>query len=73
MSNKIRKSNDIIRLRDDVYVYKENIDCIVKTNIDPKDKSNLKEDIYVIYLKNSHFNWISLTKEQYNKYLKHLI
>ena len=70
---KKRRNIGIIQLRDDVFVYKENIDCIIKTNIDPKEKITLKEDIYVVYLKNSHFNWISLTKEQYNKYLKQLI
>jgi hypothetical protein len=70
---KKHKNQEIVQLRDDFFVNKDNIDSIIKTNIDPKDKSKLEEDIYVIYLKNSHYNWISINKEQFNKYLKHLI
>jgi len=64
------KKSNIIQVRDDVFVPIDNIDIIIKTKTNPKDNSTLKDYIYVIYLKNSKFQWISIDIEDYNKYLK---
>ena len=70
---KKHKNQEIVQLREDFFVNKDNIDSIIKTNIDPRDKTKLEEDIYVIYLKNSHYTWISINKEQFNKYIKNIV
>ena len=64
------KKSNIIQVRDDVFVPLDNIDIIIKTKTNPKDNSTLKDYIYVIYLKNSKFQWISVDITDYNKYLK---
>lgn len=70
---KNRKSNldQIIKIREDIYIQKNNIDCIIKTKTSPKDSVTvLKDYVYVVYLKNSKYNWIQLSIEEFNKYLQ---
>lgn len=68
-NKRIKDLNDIIQVREDIYIQKSNIDCIVKTKTNPKDNSTLKDYVYVIYLKNSKYSWIQLSIDQYNKYM----
>ena len=65
-----KPKDDFIILRHDVIVNKMNIDCIIKTKNSPKDNSVLKDYIYVVFLKNSKYNWIQLTNEEYDIYAK---
>lgn len=68
---KLRKNNTkILHVRNDVWVNVENIDAIVRTNKDPKDNKNLPDDIYVIYLKNSKYNWIAISVNDFNTLIK---
>ena len=52
-NNKSKRSKDdiIIQLRNDVFVNKNNIDLIIKTNVNPKDGSTFDTECYLVYLK----------------------
>lgn len=64
------KNNNILQIRDDIVLKIDNIDIILKTNINPKDNAHLKEDMYVIYLNNSKYSYIMITQEEFNTYIK---
>ena len=60
----------ILQIRDDVLVNIDTIDSIIKTNKDPKDGKDLDTEIYVVFLKNSKYNWIAVSIDDFNKLIK---
>lgn len=67
---KNRKSNtDIIKLRDDLFISRLNIDYIIKVNENPFTKEKYDDFIYIVYLKNCSIEWVQLNKEEIKKYL----
>lgn len=71
-NNKSKRSKDdiIIQLRNDVFVNKNNIDLIIKTNVNPKDGSTFDTECYLVYLKNSKYNWVQVSENEFNTYIK---
>jgi len=69
MKHRITKKQ-ILQIRDDVYINVDNIDSIIKTNKDPKEGNILRNEIYVVYLKNSKYNWIAISINDFNKLIK---
>ena len=69
------KSTQILQVRADVYINTDQIDTIVYTDKDPKDnQTKLEKKYYVMYLKkNSKYNWIMLSEEEFNTYVKNNI
>ena len=67
------KSNRLIYLRDGIIISLDKIDVIVKQTIDPKSGRELNNPIYVIYLTNSKYDWISISEENFEKYIKKYI
>lgn len=70
MITKKNKNSDILQIRDDIVLNINNIDVILKTSLNPKDNTQLKEDMYVIYLNNSKYSYIMITQEEFNTYIK---
>jgi hypothetical protein len=70
MITKKNKKSDILQIRDDIVLNINNIDVILKTSLNPKDNTQLKEDMYVIYLNNSKYSYIMITQEEFNTYIK---
>jgi hypothetical protein len=70
MITKKNKKSDILQIRDDIVLNINNIDVILKTSLNPKDNTQLKEDMYVIYLNNSKYSYIMRTQEEFNTYIK---
>lgn len=70
MITKKNKKSDILQIRDDIVLNINNIDVILKTSLNPKDNTQLKEDMYVIYLNNSKYSYIMITQEEFNMYIK---
>ena len=64
------KKSNILQIRSDIYVNINNIDTIVRTSIDPKTNEKLPHDIYVIYFRDAHFNWVSCGIDDFNKLIK---
>ena len=62
----------IIRLDENRFVNRDNIDCIYKTDKIPDSTTGEKwnQPNYVIYLKNSRYTWMSVNEEHFNKYVK---
>ena len=74
MNNKSYKTDKLLRIREDVIIPIDKIDVIVKTKIDPKTGNELSSPVYVIYMTNgSRYNWISVSEEHFNKYIKKYI
>lgn len=68
---KLKKlKTNIIQVREDVYVNIDNIDSIIKTTKDPKDNSVLDKPMYVVYLKNSKYNWIGVDTKEFETLIK---
>lgn len=70
MITKKNRKSDILQIRDDIVLNINNIDVILKTSLNPKDNTQLKEDMYVIYLNNSKYSYIMITQEEFNTYIK---
>jgi hypothetical protein len=70
MITKKNKNVNVLQIRDDIVLNVNNIDVILKTNLNPKDNAHLKEDMYVIYLNNSKYSYIMITQEEFNTYIK---
>ena len=70
MITKKNKKSDVLQIRDDIVLNINNIDVILKTSLNPKDNTQLKEDMYVIYLNNSKYSYIMITQEEFNTYIK---
>jgi len=68
------KEKQIIKLRDDLYVNINQIDCIIKTDTHPTDNSKLSETKYCVYfIKNSHYTWALITKKEFDNNVKPFI
>ena len=67
------KSNRLIYLRDGIIISLDKIDVIVKQTIDPKSGRELNDPIYVIYLTNSKYDWITISEENFEKHIKKYI
>lgn len=70
---KQRKSNKIIKLRDDISVNIDTINTVVKTYVNPKTNEQLVDPLYVVYFTNGQYSWISLSEDNFNKNLKQYI
>lgn len=70
MITKKNRKSDILQIRDDIVLNINNIDVILKTSLNPKDNTQLKDDMYVIYLNNSKYSYIMITQEEFNTYIK---
>ena len=53
--------------------YKDKIDVIVKQTTDPRSGRELNDPIYVIYLTNSKYDWITISEENFEKHIKKYI
>ena len=67
------KSNKLIHIRDGIIISLDKIDVIVKQTTDPKTGRELNNPIYVIYLTNSKYDWISISEENFEKRIKKYI
>lgn len=67
------KSNKLIHIRDGIIISLDKIDVIVKQTTDPKSGRELNNPIYVIYLTNSKYDWISISEENFEKHIKKYI
>lgn len=65
-----KNKNSLLQLRDDIYVNINNIDTIVRTDVDPKTNNILGDPIYIIYLKNSKYSWVSVSISEFNDLIK---
>lgn len=65
-----KNKNSLLQLRDDIYVNINNIDTIVRTDVDPKTNNTLDTPIYIIYLKNSKYSWVSVSISEFNNLIK---
>ena len=65
-----KTKNNLLQLRDDIYVSINNIDAIVKTDVDPKTNNKLSVPVYIIYLKNSKYSWVSVSIQEFNDLIK---
>ena len=65
-----KNKNSLLQLRDDIYVNINNIDTIVRTDVDPKTNNTLGDPIYIIYLKNSKYSWVSVSISEFNNLIK---
>lgn len=72
-SNKCYKNNKLIQIRDGIIISLDKIDVIVKQTKDPKTGKELNNPIYVIYLTNSKYDWISISEENFEKHIKKYI
>ena len=65
-----KNKNSLLQLRYDIYVNINNIDTIVRTDVDPKTNNTLDKPIYIIYLKNSKYSWVSVSISEFNNLIK---
>lgn len=72
-STKCYKNNKLIQIRDGIIISLDKIDVIVKQTKDPKTGKELNDPIYVIYLTNSKYDWISISEENFEKRIKKYI
>ena len=69
-STKCYKSNKLIQIREGIAISLDKIDVIVKQTTDPKTGKELNNPIYVIYLTDSKYDWISISEENFGKRIK---
>lgn len=72
-STKCYKSNKLIQIREGIAISLDKIDVIVKQTTDPKTGKELNNPIYVIYLTDSKYDWISVSEENFEKHIKKYI
>ena len=72
-STKCYKSNKLIQIREGIAISLDKIDVIVKQTTDPKTGKELNNPIYVIYLTDSKYDWISISEENFGKRIKKYI
>jgi len=72
-NTKCYKSNKLIQIREGITISLDKIDVIVKQTTDPKTGKELDNPIYVIYLTNSKYDWISVSEENFEKHIKKYI
>ena len=72
-NTKCYKSNKLIQIREGITISLDKIDVIVKQTTDPKTGKELDNPIYVIYLTNSKYDWISVSEENFEKRIKKYI
>ena len=72
-STKCYKNNKLIQIREGITISLDKIDVIVKQTKDPKTGKELNDPIYVIYLTNSKYDWISISEENFEKHIKKYI
>ena len=70
---KYYKSNKLIQIREGITISLDKIDVIVKQTTDPKTGKELNNPIYVIYLTDSKYDWISISEENFEKRIKKYI
>lgn len=69
MKKKTKDSKFIIALDKNRFVQKDQIDCIMRTNKVPDSTDSWDVYKYVIFLKNSRYNWMAINETEFNKYL----
>lgn len=72
-NTKCYKSNKLIQIREGITISLDKIDVIVKQTTDPKTGKELNNPIYVIYLTDSKYDWISVSEENFEKHIKKYI
>ncbi len=72
-NTKCYKSNKLIQIREGITISLDKIDVIVKQTTDPKTGKELDNPIYVIYLTDSKYDWISVSEENFEKHIKKYI
>lgn len=72
-NTKYYKSNKLIQIREGITISLDKIDVIVKQTTDPKTGKELDNPIYVIYLTDSKYDWISISEENFEKRIKKYI
>jgi len=72
-NTKCYKSNKLIQIREGITISLDKIDVIVKQTTDPKTGKELDKPIYVIYLTDSKYDWISISEENFEKRIKKYI
>ena len=62
----------VVCIQEGVYhkAMEADIDSIIKTTKDPKDNSTLDKPMYVVYLKNSKYNWIGVDVKEFETLIK---
>ena len=73
MKQRKQHMKQILKVTEKNYVNIDSIDVIDKTYIDPDTHENLTKPIYVIYLKNSHYNKIKMSVESFKKYIENFL
>lgn len=73
--NKSKKKDicDIIQIRDDLYINRNNIDTIIRTNINPKTQVEENFYFYVIFLKDSKYEWITMSEKDFNNFKQYIL
>lgn len=68
--NKRRKTEGILKIRDDFYVNMSKIDNIELIDEHPTSNSKLDPPKYCIRYKDSYYNWSLVTIDDFKKYIE---
>jgi hypothetical protein len=65
--NKSINDKGILKIRDDLYVNINSIDCIELVEFHPSSNSKLDTPKYCVRYKNSYYNWSLISIEEFKK------
>jgi len=65
--NKTVNDKGILKIRDDLYVNINSIDCIELVEFHPSSNSKLDTPKYCVRYKNSYYNWSLISIEEFKK------